>query len=128
MKTVFLLLTLLLIGFVVVHRQRLYLRDPIAVLYRDEVKVEGAEVFINYSNDVLVQIGHHMQMEEFLIQQPNAVPGVPTELKCVQGVVCMAKTDQVAAEPLHGAAKAEMTNRQVSFRDGKGTLVRVTLR
>ena len=128
MKTVFLLLTLILIGYVVIHRERMYLRDPIATVYRDGAKVDGAEVFINYSNDVLVQVGHHMQMEEYLVQNWNGLPGVPLELKCVQSLGCLATADHAPMEPIHGATKAEMTNREISFRDGTGSALRVTLR
>ncbi len=128
MKTVFLVLTLVLLGWGVVNRERLYVRDPLATMYRDGVKVADAEVFINYSNDVMVQIGHHMQMEEYLVQSWNSVPGVPVELRCLQSIVCHAVADHAPMQPIAGATKAEMTDREVSFRDGGGAAVRITLR
>lgn len=128
MRTTFLLIALLIVGFIVINRERIYLRDPLAAVYKDEVKVDGAEVFINYSNDVLVQVGHHMQMEEYLVQEWNGIPGVPVELRCLQGIACHAVADHAPTVPIAGATKAEMTNRQVSFRDGSGAAIRITLR
>ena len=47
--------TLLLVIFVAVFRQRIFLRDPLGKVERNGVVVDGARLFINFSNDVLVE-------------------------------------------------------------------------
>ena len=128
MRTILVFLTLLAVTFIAINRQRLYLRDPLGAVYRNDVKQESARVFINYSNDVLVQQGDATRMVQYLVQGWNGVPGVPAELKCVQGMVCLAPADHAPMVPLLGASRALMTNRQVSFTDEMKTAVRVTLR
>ena len=54
MKKIIALIALALIVFAVVYRQRLFLRDPLGSVTRDGVKEDGAQVFINWSNDVLL--------------------------------------------------------------------------
>jgi hypothetical protein len=56
-KKLFVLLALGFAVFVWVYRERLFLRDPLGVVERDGVKEDGARVFINYSNDVLMWDG-----------------------------------------------------------------------
>jgi hypothetical protein len=128
MKKILLLLTLILIAFIAINRQRIYLRDPLAAVYRNEVKQDGAWVFINYSNDVLVQTGGVQTTGEYLVQGWNNTPGSPAELKCLLGLACLAETDHAPMTPFPGAKPATMTNRQVAFKDGSGTAVRITLR
>lgn len=128
MKTVFLVLTIVLVAFVAINRQRLYLRDPPGAMYRNDVKVEGAHVLINYTNDVLVQIGSGLQVQEYLVQGWSRVPGVPVELKCLEGLLCLAEADHAPIAPISGATRAAMTNREVSFADGAGAAIRITLR
>ncbi len=128
MKRLLLLLTLVLVGYIAVNRQRIYLRDPVAAVYRGGVKQGGDWVFINYSNDVLVEAGGVAPVAEFLVQGWNGVPGVPGELKCVLGMACLAAADHAPMVPLAGANLAAMTNREVGFVDGDGVAVRVTLR
>ncbi|WP_263382840.1 hypothetical protein [Granulicella arctica] len=127
MKKLLLLLTLILVVFIALNRQRIYLRDPLATVYRNDVKQEGAWVFINYSNDVLVQSGDITAVKQYLVQGWNSTPGTPTELKCLLAVACLAQEDHAPMISLSGATKAVMTNRQVSFTDA-GTAVRITLR
>jgi hypothetical protein len=46
---------LLLAVLLVVFRQRVYVRDPLAEVERNGVAQDGARVFFNYSNDVLME-------------------------------------------------------------------------
>ncbi|NYF78500.1 hypothetical protein [Granulicella arctica] len=128
MRTILLVLTLVAVGYVAINRQRIYVRDPLGAVYRNEAKVDGAKVFINYSNDVLLQMGDGMQMEEYLVQGWNKMPGTPTELRCLQGLVCLTEADHAPMEPSVGASEAAMTNREVSFAENRATTFRITLR
>ena len=119
------LLVLLVVGFAVfvwMYRQRLFLRDPLGVVERVGVKQDGARVFINYSNDVLVQDGGRW----VLVQGWRGVPGVPVRLNCVQGLACMTEADHAEVNP--AGTKVEMSDRVVTFVDGEGGAVKVMLR
>jgi hypothetical protein len=119
------LLVLLALGFAVfvwVYRERLFLRNPLGAVERNGVKQDGARVFINYSNDVLVQNGGRW----VLVQGWDGVAGVPARLNCVQGLACMTEADH--AEMTAVGKGAEMSSQLVTFVDGDGVAVRVTLR
>ncbi len=128
MRTFLLIVTFVAVAFIAVNRRRLYLRDPIATVYRNEVKQTGTRVFINYSNDVLVQQGDSSQLEEYLIQGWNQVPGLPTQLKCLQSLACLAPADHAPMVPLLGVTHAQMSNRQVTFTDESHAGTRIVLR
>jgi hypothetical protein len=120
--------TLFLVIFVALNRQRIYLRDPLAAVYHNEVKEDGARVFINYSNDVLVQSGDFTHTKEILVQGWNGVPGIPVEMLCLQGLACLAQANHAPMVGWSGARTAVMTSKQISFEDGDGTSIRITLR
>ena len=122
MRKLFVLLAVGFAVFVWMYRQRLFLRDPLGVVERAGVKQDGARVFINYSNDVLVQDGARW----ILVQGWSGVPGVPVRLNCVQGLACMTEAEHAEVTP--AGTKVEMSNRVVTFVDGEGGAVRVTLR
>ena len=128
MRKILVLLTIVALGFVLINRQRLYLRDPLGAVYRNNVKQEGARVFINYSNDVLVQAGKGPEIEEYLVQTWNGVPGLPGQMTCLQGMACLATADHAPMVPMLGASRAEMTPRQVSFVDDSRMAVKIVLR
>ena len=115
--------------FVAVFRQRIFLRDPLGKLERNGAAQDGARVYINYSNDVLVEDAATHGF--VLVQGWNKVPGVPQHLSCLNGLVCWTDADEAAVLPLAGAARrapAEMSARQVTFTDSTGDAVRVVLR
>jgi hypothetical protein len=119
------ILVLLAVGFAVfvwVYRQRLFLRDPLGAVERGGAKQDGARVFINYSNDVLVQDGSRW----ILVQGWSGVAGVPARLNCVQGLACMTEAEHAEMTPT--GKQVEMSNRVVRFVDGEWGAVRVTLR
>jgi hypothetical protein len=121
--------TLLLVIFVAVFRQRIFLRDPLGKMERNGIAVDGARLFINFSNDVLVE--EPGTERRYLVQGWSGLPGVPQILGCVQGLVCWTDADHAAVFPLdgHGAgAKAVMSAKQVTFADETGAQVRVQLR
>ncbi len=55
MKRILIVGILLLGVFVVVFRQRIYVRDPLGKVERSGVAQDGTRLYINYSNDVLVE-------------------------------------------------------------------------
>ncbi len=113
------------VGVLVVWRDRLYLRDPLGRVERDGVRVEGARVFIDFSNDVLVQEDGGRRM--FLVRHVDRREAVPAGLSCVQAMACLAPADG-AAEAVGGAGAAEMSDREVVFTEGAGGRVRVVIR
>ena len=121
--------TLLLVIFVAVFRQRIFLRDPLGKVERNGVAVDGARLFINFSNDVLVE--EPGTERRYLVQGWSEVPGVPQILGCVQGLVCWTDADQAAVFPVDGAGgkrPAVMSAKQVMFVDESGAEVTVKLR
>jgi len=133
MKTLLLLVFLGTMGFVVVNRQRVYVRDPLATVTRDEVTQSGVQVFLNYSNDVLLERDQEPGAYRTLVQGWNKMPGTPVVLRCLRWMICLADADQAATFPIEWSGKGKyepgvaMTSREVSFVDGDGASVRVTL-
>ena len=127
MRKLILLLVVVAVVFVVWNRQRLYVRDPLGSVVRDGVKEQGAQVLINYSNDVLLQ-NYNAPMYVTLIQQGNRV-GTPAVLHCVAYAACLLDADVPEFLFTDEAAKVTtMTGKLVEYRDGKGRNTVVTLR
>ena len=126
MRKLILLLIVLFVAFAVLYRDRLFLRDPLGKVERNDVAVLDARVFINYSNDVLVQedSGRHM----FVVQNSNKLPGSPTGLTCIQGMLCLTPSDQAVPGTAGPGKEAMMSNREVSFTDDLGARVHVQIR
>ena len=127
MRKIILLVFVVAVVFVVLKRERLYVRDPLGSVMRDGVKEQGAQVLINYSNDVLLQ-NYNAPMYVQLVQHGNRV-GTPAEMHCVAYVMCLMDADQPAfATTEEGATVGTMTGKTVEFKDGKGRDTVVTLR
>lgn len=128
MRRLFWLVLALALGFTVLNRNRLFLRDPLGVLDRGDERVADAKIFINYSNEILVQEGSQI----YLVQAWNKIPGVPVKLSCLQGLLCLSDADQATTLSLlrngRPAESVVMSSREVTFVDGAGIRVRVTLR
>jgi hypothetical protein len=121
--------TLLLVIFVGVFRQRIFLRDPLGKMERNGVAVDGARLFINFSNDVLVE--EPGTERRYLVQGWSGVPGVPQIIGCVQLLVCWTDADHAAVYPLDGrgaGTRAVMSAKEVTFVDETEARVRVQLR
>ncbi len=118
MKKLILLLFLLFIIFVIYNRQRLYLRDPLGGVTHNGVKEDGAQVFINYSNDVLLENDHSPAYIKII--QHNDHIGIPVSLKCVHFIVCLADADPVTLLlPESNAAIESMDGKAITLREGK---------
>ena len=127
MRKFILLLVVIAVVFVVWNRQRLYVRDPLGSVTRDGVKEQGAQVLINYSNDVLLQ-NYNAPMYVTLIQHGDRV-GTPAEMHCVAYVACLLDADVPAFLVTdEGAKVTTMTGKVVEYRDARGRETMVTLR
>jgi hypothetical protein len=126
LKKIVLLLVVVAVVFVVLKRERLYVRDPLGSVVRDGVKEAGAQVLINYSNDVLLQ-NYNAPMYVLLVQHGNRV-GTPAEMHCVAYVMCLMEADQPAfVSTEEGAMVGTMTGKTVEYKDSKGRDTVVTL-
>ena len=137
MKKLLALLVAAFVVFLVVYRQRIYLRDPIAKVTRDGASVDSTQVMINYPNDVLLLDKSAGRNRIYLVQHWNMALGTPTvPVKCMQGLACMTDADQAteAMVPVGSRGRrtpfegVTMTNRRVEFVDEDGALVQVVLR
>lgn len=127
MKKWVVLILVLVLCFAYVNRQRLFLRDPLGSVVRDGVKEAGAQVFINYSNDVLIE-NDNTPMYFNIVQHDQPV-GAPDGLKCIHYLLCLANgypAPQTMSLP--NARLESMTPQLVRFKDSEGREVQVHLR
>ena len=135
MKRILLIVFLVVMAFIWVNRQRVYVRDPLATVYKNGVKQSGVQVFMNYSNDVLVEqnFGDHATGRT-LVQGWNKMPGTPVELTCLRWTACMTNAVHAGTLPVEWSGKGKydpqvaMTGREVSYVDSDGATMRVVLR
>ncbi len=128
MKKIFLLLTLGLIAFVWVDRERIYIWDPIATVTRDGVKQEHVRTMINWSNDVFLDDASAVPARMYVVQHWDMALKYPTAIKgCIQYLACLADADHASGDAIRTATvKAESNGWE--FMDEHGALVKVTLR
>jgi hypothetical protein len=148
MKTTLTVLVVLFLVALIYYRQRVYVRDPLATVYRNDVQQSGVQVFINYSNDVLLEQDAGPAPYRILIQDWNKMPGTPQTLTCLRWTACLTEADKAptipltsplaspANQPARRGQKAKgpydpklfMTSRQVTFIDGDASTIRIDLR
>jgi hypothetical protein len=129
LKRILIVGTLLLVVFIAVFRQRIFVRDPLGKVERSGSAQDGTRLYINYSNDVLVEDSARHQF--VLVQGWNALPGVPQHLFCLTGMVCWTDADRAAVFPVEGVGgrtRAVMSAKEVTFVNESGAKVRVGLR
>lgn len=124
MKKFIALLVLVLIAFVIVERQRIFVRDVLASAQRDGAKVDGEQVYINISNDVILE-NDNPPMLIFMAQKGQPL-GVPTKLRGIHWVAFFTDGDVATTMPLGGSTPV-MSAKTVSFRDQDGHHWVVTL-
>jgi hypothetical protein len=120
---------MLLVVLAFVFRQRIYVRDPLGKVERDGVTQDVARLYINYSNDVLVEDA--AQHRFVLVQGWDALPGVPRHLFCFTGLMCWTDADRATVDRVEGSggrAQAMMSAKEVTFIDESGIRVRAALR
>lgn len=116
MRKLIALLVLLGIIYLAWNRQRVFVRDPLAAVTRDSVKLSGEQVFINFSNDVLLE-NDNPPMHVLLVQHGQPI-GVPSKLHCLHWVACITDADTASVLPL-GRNAESMNGKTVSFRDNQ---------
>jgi galactose mutarotase-like enzyme len=126
MRKLLLLILIVLVAAIALYRQRLFLRDPLGKMYLNGAQVEGAHIFINYSNDVLVLSS---TTPTVIVQNWDHTAGTPRSLTCLHSMACLTPADQAPKTPLAAAEpQATMTDREVSFTNAFGANVRITIR
>ena len=132
MKKILVAGAVIFVVVLVIFRQRLYLRDPIARVERNGMIQCDYRVYLNYYNDILVEdLGRHRL---YLVQAKDGlplVPGVPLHLQCFRWTACLTEADFAETVPLGGkeyVPGVEMTNAYVTYQDGDGAAMRVGLR
>ncbi len=119
MKKFILLLVVISIVFIIWNRDRLYVRDPFGSVFRNGTKESGAQIFINYSNDALIE-NDRAPMYITLLQHGQRI-GVPATLRCMHFVVCLTDADVATLVVVQdGARVASMNRKEIDFRDGRG--------
>jgi hypothetical protein len=116
-KFLFLLFAVAVV-FVIWNRERLYVRDPLAVVTRDGVQEGGVQVYINYSSEILLE-NDRAPMYLTLVQKGQRV-GTPVGLRCLHYVVCRADS---AVSPMvfeENSSVEMMSSKFVRFRGGEG--------
>jgi len=116
LKKWFALGVVIVIIFVAYNRNRLYARDPLGSVMRNGAKEPGAQVYINFPNDVLIE--NDNSPAYLLLVQHNNHAGSPVELRCLHWLLCM--TDAEAAtvlKPPPSINIEEMTGKSIRFVD-----------
>lgn len=127
MRKILLVLVVVAVVFVAWNRQRIYVRDPLGNVVRDGVKERDAQVYVNYSNDVLLT-NYNAPMYVTLVQHGERV-GAPAEIHCMAYVACLLDADVATLlQGSEGAKAMSMSGKVVEFRDGDGRAVVVGLR
>jgi hypothetical protein len=132
MKKLIALIIVLLIVLAVIYRQRLYVRDPLGSVTRDGAKEQWAQVYINWSNDVLLENDSPAgaapgQMTLTLVQHGRPI-GVPKQMHCLHWLLCLADADEATlTAPDPGAYIKSMSTKQIAFHDYSGHEAVVTL-
>lgn len=156
MKKLLVLAFVVLMVLILLHRQRVFVRDPLAKVYKsqkpadgksqkpdkaseradvaDGVKQDGVQVYINYSNDVLLSRDDTPGAYRILVQHWNKMPGTPIELKCIHSMACLTDADHASTIPINTTAtrnydsNVTMSAHEVSFVGADGSTMRVVLR
>lgn len=129
--------TVLLLAFaawIAWNRERVYIRDPVAAVYRNDVKQDGTEVYFNFSNDVLLQPISDPARQRIVLQHWNRQPGTPLGVSCIRFLACLTPDDHapmVAPAPQSPGhtpnPQTVMDGRHIVFVDDTGARIRVEL-
>ena len=123
-----------MLAFVLINRERVFVRDPLAKVTVNGAAESGYQVYINFSNDVLLERDDQTTGYGILVQNWNRMPGTPSTLKCVHWMACMTDADHATALPLDHTGpgaydpRTTMSSSSVDFVDGAGRNVHVALR
>ena len=121
------LFVVLLAVFVVVERDKLFVRDPLAHVTRNGVQENGAQVFINYRNDVLIENDNAPAYIEII--QAGQLIGTPKVSVCIHWVMCLMDAYPATLVGTNDGAKIQsMDAKTVTFIDTPKKATVVTLR
>jgi hypothetical protein len=133
-KTILIAAFLIAMVYILVNRERIYLRDPIATVYRNGEEQSGVQVYMNYSDNILLEQDSGPNPYRILLQDWNPAPGTPFDLRRIRWMACMTTTERAPTMPLLFTGKGKynpnlnMTDRESSFTDPAGARIRITLR
>ena len=137
MRKLFVLLSVVLVSFAVIHRHRIYVWDPLASVTRDGVEQRNVRVMINFDNEALIDDGSTAVRRLYLAQHWSKAPIYPLgPLRCLEYLACMTEADQAGGQRLLAGSRGRrspyegvtMTDRRVKFVDENGALLEVVLR
>ena len=98
------------------NRNRIFVRDPLGSVSRNGAKEAGAQIYVNFSNDALIE-NDNPPMYVLLVQHDNHA-GSPIELHCLHWLLCMTDADAATlTQPPPSVAIEEMTGKAIRFID-----------
>jgi hypothetical protein len=110
----------------VYNRNRIFVRDPLGSVSRNGAKEAGAQVYINYSNDVLME-NDNSPTYILLVQHDNHT-GSPIELHCMHWLMCITDADAATMmQPSPSIVVEQMSSKSVHFVDADKRDTVVTL-
>jgi len=125
---------LIVVLFAMFERDRLFIHDPFASVYRNNVKQSDVEVYFNFANEILLQQNHgDIASTRTILQHWDMMPATPASLTCLRPVLCMTPADHAPTLPAAangGKAydpKVSMDGRDINYTDPAGVQVRVKL-
>lgn len=133
MKTIAMLVLAVLAIWTAFNRERIFVRDPMASVYRDGVKQAGIEVYLNFSNDILMRKSGTPDASPTILQHWDQAPGTPVGLMCLHWFACLTEADHSPVLPSSSDGKhtqtplAQMNGRHIQYVDRTGAQIRVEL-
>lgn len=118
MRRIIVLLLIVLAGFVAWNRHRLFVRDPLGNVVRNQAQESGAQVYMNFDSDVLIENDNPPMYVEVIAHDNHT--GVPQKLHCIHYIACLMDADVPTLLPMPGGISVELMNSKlVQFREGK---------
>ena len=123
---------ILLVIWTAFNRERIFVRDPVASVYRDGVKQADVEVYLNFSNDIVMQ-KKGGDAPPTILQHWDQAPGTPVGLACLRWFACLTDADHSPVLPSSPDGKhsdtplAQMNGRHIQYVDRTGAQIRVEL-
>ena len=131
MKKFLVLLFVVFVAFILINRERVFVRDPLASVTRNGIAESGTQVFINYTNDVLLENDNAPMYVTLIEARTPQVVGIPVGLKCVHWTACLA--DAYPATLIEPATPTTRTrparpSKSLTYTDAHGKQVVIKLR
>jgi len=133
-RTLLSVIVLVAVALAVVFRQREYLRDPLAKVYRNDVQQDGVQVYQSYLGDILIKKDTDPGAYQILVQYWDQAPGTPIDVVCIQWLACLTNADHAPIIPPVWTGKGKydpkvtMTNHEISFVNGDEALIRIDMK